>query len=117
MKRRPRRRKGGWRIPLGATGLLAGAVVTLGLGWLVLVLSEQRGWFDLETSLGLVGFTLFCFVPIGAALGCYLGVIMGARFDKDVPSGHCPCGYDRRGNVSGTCPECGQPFEPKGDAP
>ena len=21
--------------------------------------------------------------------------------------GHCPCGYDLRGNVSGTCPECG----------
>ena len=22
--------------------------------------------------------------------------------------GHCPCGYDLTGNVSGTCPECGQ---------
>ncbi len=21
--------------------------------------------------------------------------------------GHCPCGYDLTGNVSGTCPECG----------
>ena len=23
------------------------------------------------------------------------------------PPGHCPCGYDLRGNVSGVCPECG----------
>ena len=23
------------------------------------------------------------------------------------PPGHCPCGYDLRGNVSGRCPECG----------
>ena len=22
--------------------------------------------------------------------------------------GHCPCGYDLRGNVSGVCPECGK---------
>ena len=30
--------------------------------------------------------------------------------------GHCRCGYDLTGNVSGVCPECGQPFEAKGDA-
>jgi hypothetical protein len=24
-------------------------------------------------------------------------------------SGHCPCGYDLTGNVSGICPECGSP--------
>ena len=23
------------------------------------------------------------------------------------PPGHCPCGYNLTGNVSGTCPECG----------
>ena len=26
---------------------------------------------------------------------------------KRPKAGHCPCGYDLRGNVSGTCPECG----------
>ena len=27
---------------------------------------------------------------------------------KPVKPGHCECGYDLRGNVSGTCPECGR---------
>ncbi|MCZ6815847.1 MAG: hypothetical protein O7F76_04005 [Planctomycetota bacterium] len=27
--------------------------------------------------------------------------------DRPLP-GHCPCGYNLRGNESGTCPECGQ---------
>ena len=28
---------------------------------------------------------------------------------KKPKPGHCGCGYDLTGNVSGTCPECGQP--------
>lgn len=28
-----------------------------------------------------------------------------------------PCGYDLRGLTEPRCPECGQPFEPRGDAP
>ena len=28
------------------------------------------------------------------------------------PRIRCPCGYDLTGNESGTCPECGRPFEP-----
>jgi hypothetical protein len=35
---------------------------------------------------------------------------------KPVKPGHCRCGYDLTGNTSGVCPECGQPFEPKGGA-
>ena len=31
--------------------------------------------------------------------------------------GHCPCGYDLTGNVTGRCPECGQAFEAMGDGP
>ena len=31
---------------------------------------------------------------------------------RPVPLGNCPaCAYDLTGNVSGTCPECGTPFE------
>ena len=26
--------------------------------------------------------------------------------------GHCRCGYNLTGNVSGTCPECGQSVTP-----
>jgi hypothetical protein len=36
--------------------------------------------------------------------------------DRRPPKGHCRnCGYDLTGNVSGVCPECGQPT--RGDAP
>ena len=36
---------------------------------------------------------------------------------KPVKPGHCRCGYNLTGLPEPRCPECGQPFEPKGDAP
>ena len=31
-----------------------------------------------------------------------------------IPPGHCTgCGYNLTGNISGTCPECGEEFEEK----
>ena len=30
---------------------------------------------------------------------------------RGIPPGHCRCGYNLTGNVSGTCPECGTPVQ------
>ncbi len=40
------------------------------------------------------------------------------RFGPKFPRGHCRrCGYNLTGLTEARCPECGQPFEAKGDAP
>lgn len=40
------------------------------------------------------------------ALLAVAGIVLAAR-RKKTPAGHCLCGYDLTGNVSGICPECG----------
>lgn len=40
------------------------------------------------------------------------------RFVPKFQRGHCRrCGYNLKGLTEARCPECGQPFDPKGDAP
>lgn len=34
------------------------------------------------------------------------------RRDRRIQPGHCRCGYNLTGNVSGVCPECGTPCKP-----
>jgi hypothetical protein len=52
-----------------------------------------------------VVFVCFCVVTF-AFVTCF--VLVRMRFWPIYPLGHCTeCGYDLTGNVSGTCPECG----------
>ena len=56
-------------------------------------------------------------VPIYAVfLAVAVPTLLAWRFwPKPVKPGHCRCGYNLMGNTSGVCPECGEPFEWKGD--
>ena len=47
-------------------------------------------------------------LPIWTVLLVAIPTVVLFRFDRRMPPGHCPCGYDLTGNVSGTCPECGR---------
>ncbi len=64
--------------------------------------------------LGIAGGTgeLIISVPIWVPL-LVIGIttILAFRLDRRPIPGHCPCGYDLTGNVSGTCPECGRGTE------
>ncbi len=37
------------------------------------------------------------------------------RRNPKLPEGHCECGYNLTGNVSGVCPECGTKLQNNGD--
>lgn len=46
----------------------------------------------------------------GACIGCGIGFLW---YRKPSPRpGHCSCGYNLTGNLSGTCPECGEKIQP-----
>ncbi len=59
--------------------------------------------------------TVPLWVPFAAAA---VPTLLVWRFWRKPPKpGHCRCGYDLTGLPEPRCPECGQPFEAKGDAP
>jgi len=67
-------------------------------------------WFDYQpgTQTRSSCFIAPLWLPL-AVIG--LAVILAWRRDRRPPASHCrTCGYDLTGNVSGRCPECGQPI-------
>jgi hypothetical protein len=69
-----------------------------------------NSWYFSGTSLEVPLYAVFAAVAVPTLLAW--------RFwPKPIKPGHCRCGYDLTGNTSGVCPECGQRFEAKGDAP
>src|SRR4051812_11667053 len=56
---------------------------------------------------------VFGFAAVGAGLGWWAGWLLIRReelcFARRLTLRCERCGYDRRGNVSGVCPECGSP--------
>ena len=48
-------------------------------------------------------------VPLYAVLAAVAipTLLVWRLWPKPIKPGHCPCGYDLTGNVSGKCPECG----------
>ena len=56
--------------------------------------------------------------PFALWTGTMVSLLITTAFVAKFRRGHCHrCGYDLTGLTEPRCPECGQPFEPKGDAP
>ena len=108
-----RSRLGGWRD-----------IDSLGLGYEETYANDEVVRYDDKGIVIGVGFWKQTFPPVTdapifvAIASC--GIVAALLWYHDrrrAKPGHCPCGYNLTGNVSGTCPDCGQPFEPKADAP
>lgn len=85
------------------------------LGWCVLIplyacsLAVVVGWLKSPASLRAFAMLLtlvviFVLVRLTPALLAYWVRL------REPPPGHCSCGYDLTGNLSGICPECGKPI-------
>ena len=69
---------------------------------------NRRAWWPpILTFRGKILFSIR--IPLWSLLlGTAVPTALLWRLDRRPLPGHCPCGYDLRGNVSGTCPECGR---------
>ncbi len=76
---------------------------------------DSGQWLLLVGRTDANGFLLPLIYPFAAV--ALPTLLVWRLWSKPIKPGHCRCGYDLTGNTSGVCPECGQPFEPKGDAP
>ena len=101
-----------WLLPDGS-GLGAGEGMVgaswrgwSGMGSVGLSITGAGEWlfWEFTASNGIVAAPIW--LPL-LAIG--IATIVLWRLDRrPLPPGHCPCGYDLTGNVSGTCPECGK---------
>ena len=60
-----------------------------------------NSWYFSGTSLEVPLYAVFAAVAVPTLL-------VWRFWPKPPQAGHCRCGYDLRGNISGTCPECGE---------
>ena len=107
-----------WSWPLGlACLLLVGCRVCVVLQGLKLVSEVPNGVASLcllacPESILLVLLVLgLLAIPLAVAILLIVPATMWWRERPRFPRGHCQtCGYDLTGNVSGICPECGEPI-------
>lgn len=85
--------------------LLLGAIAS-GAGYLFILNYLGDGGHPPVKAMTLWWFTI-CGVPVIMVLSGLCGAFIQVGRRATTP-GHCPCGYDMTGNVSGTCPECGR---------
>ena len=65
-----------------------------------------------------VGPRFFALPLYAVFLAVALPTLLVCRFVPEFPRGHCRrCGYNLTGLTEARCPECGQPFEARGNAP
>jgi hypothetical protein len=80
-------------------------VIACAAGYLVIMKYLGDGGHPPVKALTFWWFTV-CGVPVIMVLSGLCGAFIQVG-GRAAPPGHCPCGYDLRGNESGTCPECG----------
>ena len=77
-------------------------------GWDVdATIARRRAWPEIIDFHGCP----IVFIPLWM-LVCCAGLATAVMLYADrrhVPPGHCRCGYNLTGNISGVCPECGTP--------
>ena len=95
--------------------------VAVGSGCVTLAVldgNSVKGWVVAPGSFGLVRWWpyinsfssgAYLWVPLWIPfLLIAIPTVIAWRRDRRPKPGHCRCGYDLTGNVSGVCPECGE---------
>jgi hypothetical protein len=104
---------------VGENGRIVG--VQRGAAWYIAESDAEAGWYinylpvwkegarwKFEYGGGMT-FTQLISLPLWIpSLPFVLLLMLALWLDRHgIPPGHCPCGYNLTGNISGVCPECG----------